>query len=209
VRFFAETGEVDMLHPHPRVWGTERVRDRHGHRLREPRYVLALSPGETGAWQARVRAGLRRYHPHVATIDDWTDRAVDELEAGGKRSSVRRAVVEKLGAQTCAVSAADLDAQLRADGSAVGRATVYRVLERLRDLGLVERLDLGGAGVRYEPHRDGPAHHHHIVCDRCGEVVPFVDPGLERAIKKLEGRLDFAVSGHDVVLHGACGRCAA
>lgn len=141
--------------------------------------------------------------------DDWSLRAVDELEAGGKRSAVRRAVVEKLGAQSCAVSAADLDAQLRADGSAVGRATVYRVLERLRDLGLVERLDLGRAGTRYEPHRTGPAHHHHIVCDRCGDVRPFADPGLERAIEALQGRLDFAVSGHDVVLHGACGDCTA
>ena len=149
------------------------------------------------------------YDPVVATVDEWSARAVADLESGGKRSSVRRAVVEKLGAQHCAVSAAELDAQLRADGSAVGRATVYRVLERLRELGLVERLDLGKAGTRYEPHRDGPAHHHHIVCDRCGDVVPFADPGLERAIKKLEGRLDFEVSGHDVVLHGACGDCAA
>ena len=145
----------------------------------------------------------------MATTDDWAARAVGELEAGGKRSSVRRAVVETLGAQSCAVSAADLDAQLRADGSTVGRATVYRVLERLRDLGLVERLDLGRAGTKYEPHRVGPAHHHHMVCDDCGEVVPFADPDLERAIERLEGTLDFAVSGHDVVLHGQCGDCAA
>jgi Fur family transcriptional regulator, ferric uptake regulator len=144
----------------------------------------------------------------VATIDEWSTRAVGELEAGGKRSSVRRAVVEKLGAQSCAVSAAELDAQLRADGSSVGRATVYRVLERLRELGMVERLDLGKAGTKYEPHRSGPAHHHHLVCDRCGDVVPFADPALEQAIHELEGRLDFAVSGHDVVLRGACGACA-
>lgn len=138
---------------------------------------------------------------------DWSARAVDELETGGKRSGVRRAVVEKLGAQSCAVSAAELDAQLRADGQPVGRATVYRVLERLRELGLVERLDLGRAGTMYEAARHGDGHHHHIVCDRCGEVVPFADPGLEQAIDAVVRKLDFEVSGHDVVLHGACGAC--
>ena len=143
----------------------------------------------------------------MAVVQDWSDRAVDELESGGKRSAVRRAVIEKLGEQTCAVSAAELDAQLRADGQPVGRATVYRVLERLLELGLVERLDLGKAGTRYEACRTGPEHHHHLVCDRCGDVVPFADPALEKAIDEVVEKLDFAVSGHDVVLHGACERC--
>jgi Fur family ferric uptake transcriptional regulator len=140
-------------------------------------------------------------------VEDWQARAVRALERGGKRSDVRRAVVDKLGAQTCAVSASDLDAQLKADGQPVGRATVYRVLERLLEQGLVERLDLGRAGTRYEPCRTGPEHHHHLVCDRCGDVVPFADPALERAIDHVARSVDFAVSGHDVVLHGACGRC--
>ncbi len=139
--------------------------------------------------------------------DDWSTRAVAQLEAGGKRSDVRRAVVEKLGAQPCAVSAQDLEELLSDDGRKVGRATVYRVLEQLLEAGLVERLDLGKAGTRYEPHRHGSGHHHHVVCDNCGEVIPFADPGLERAIDKVVSKLDFAVSGHDVVLHGDCGRC--
>jgi Fur family ferric uptake transcriptional regulator len=157
--------------------------------------------------EAGDRGAARRYDPPVASVQDWSTRAVGELESGGKRSGVRRAVVEQLGAQRCAVSAADLDAQLRAAGQPVGRATVYRVLERLLELGLVERLDLGRAGTRYEAARTGPEHHHHIVCDRCGDVVPFADPGLERAIDKVVRNLDFEVSGHDVVLHGDCGRC--
>jgi len=149
----------------------------------------------------------RGYDRDVTAGQDWSAHAVARLESGGKRSAVRRAVVEKLGEQTCAVSAADLDAELRAAGHPVGRATVYRVLERLLELGLVERLDLGRAGTRYEPVRTGAEHHHHLVCDRCGDVVPFADAALERAIDRVADSVDFAVSGHDVVLHGACGRC--
>lgn len=143
----------------------------------------------------------------MSATEDWTTSAVERLERAGKRSSVRRAIVQKLGEQPCAVSAVDLDDQLRADGQPVGRATVYRTLEKLIDLGLVERLDLGVAGTKYEASRTGEHHHHHVVCDDCGEVVPFSDTGLERAIDRLARSLDFEISGHEVVLHGRCGTC--
>ena len=141
--------------------------------------------------------------------DDWSERAISELEAGGKRSVVRRAIVEKLAEQACAVSAAELAEQLGADGRPVGRATVYRALEGLRELHLVQRLELGREGTRYEPARSGEHHHHHFVCDGCGDVVPFSDPGLERAITRLADKAQFRVADHEVVLHGACGRCEA
>lgn len=142
----------------------------------------------------------------MGMADDWSTRAIEQLERGGKRSDVRRAVVAKLAEQPCAVSAADLADQLGADGRAVGRATVYRVLEGLRELRLVQRLELGREGTRYEPAR-ADHHHHHFVCDGCGDVVPFSDPGLERAIARLARSAAFDVSDHEVVLHGACGRC--
>ena len=91
----------------------------------------------------------------------------------------------------------------------MGRATVYRVLEGLRELHLVQRLDLGRDGSRYEPARGGADHHHHFVCDACGDVVPFSDPGLERALSRFARQAAFDVAGHDVVLHGACERCEA
>jgi len=143
----------------------------------------------------------------MAGHDDWPERAIALLEQGRNRSTVRRAIVEKLGEQECAVTAAELARQLSRDGREVGRATVYRVLERLRELSLVQRLELGHGGTRYEPARGD--HHHHLVCGRCGDVVPFADPGLERAIDRIAGTLSFDVAGHDGVLHGACERCAA
>lgn len=141
--------------------------------------------------------------------DTWCDEALEALERGGKRSLVRRAIVEKLAEQTCAVGAADLADELRADGRNVGRATVYRVLENLRELQLVQGLDLGRDGVRYEPARGGEHHHHHFICDQCGDVVPFADAGLERAISRLARQASFDVANHDVVLHGACVSCKA
>ena len=139
---------------------------------------------------------------------DWTEHALSRLaEEGYRRGGARTAVVEMLGRQTCAVSARDIDDALRDTGRAIGRASVYRTLETLAELKLVQRLDLGSGEKRYEPHRPGGDHHHHLVCDHCGHVQPFEDPDLEAALEKLAGRVDYAVDEHDVVLHGACEDC--
>lgn len=139
---------------------------------------------------------------------DWTEHALNRLaEEGYRRGGARTAVVEMLGRQSCAVSARDIDDALRDTGRTIGRASVYRTLETLAELKLVQRLDLGSGEKRYEPHQPGGEHHHHLVCDHCGNVQPFEDPELERALEKLAGRVDYAVDEHDVVLHGACGDC--
>jgi len=139
---------------------------------------------------------------------DWTQHALNKLsEAGYRRGRSRTAVVQILGRQECAVSARDIDDALRGTGQSIGRASVYRTLETLAELKLVQRLDLGSGEKRYEPHRPGGDHHHHLVCDHCGHVQPFDDPDLEAALEKLAGRVDYAVDEHDVVLHGAGEDC--
>ena len=146
----------------------------------------------------------------MATIDpvDWTEHALTRLaDSGYRRGGARTAVVEMLGRQSCAVSARDIDDKLRQTGRTIGRASVYRTLETLAELKLVQRLDLGSGEKRYEPHRPGGEHHHHLVCDHCGHVQPFEDPELERALEKLSSRVDYTVDEHDVVLHGACSDC--
>ena len=62
--------------------------------------------------------------------------------------------------------------------------------------------------ARYEPIRSGDGHHHHLVCDNCGTVMPFTDTDLENAIKKLSRRVPMHVAEHEIVLHGACQDCS-
>jgi len=138
----------------------------------------------------------------------WTEEALSRLrESSGRSGSARRAVVELLGRQGCCVSAQELHDSLRAAGARVGVATVYRVLEGLDGLGLVQRIDLGDGISRFEPaHPDGD-HHHHLVCDDCGKVEPFEDQTLETAIEHVAIGHGYAVAAHDVVLRGACEDC--
>jgi Fur family ferric uptake transcriptional regulator len=118
-------------------------------------------------------------------------------------------VIESLAAQDCCRSAQEIFDQLRDDGRAVGIASVYRVLDLLVSLGLLQRLDLGGGVARYEPAMPGGEHHHHVVCVDCGDVRPFEDRALEEALERAASRAALEVDGHDVVLWGRCEDCRA
>jgi Fur family ferric uptake transcriptional regulator len=134
----------------------------------------------------------------------WSQRAETELDRAGYRSgNARRQVIELLATEDCALTALEMDRRL-----AAGRASIYRTLEQLEQLRLVQRIDAGGDAAGYE-RIDPSGHHHHLVCRECGLLAPFADPGLERAIETISHRADFEVDSHDVVLRGRCPRCQA
>ena len=141
---------------------------------------------------------------------DWVEHALETLqEAGFRAGGARRAVLELLGEQDCALSALEIEEKLHASDNAVGRASVYRALEQLEALRLVQRLEMGTGTAAYERSSPTGEHHHHLVCERCGAVVPFEDEQLERAIARVSRSASFDVSDHDVTLHGRCRRCVA
>jgi Fur family ferric uptake transcriptional regulator len=136
--------------------------------------------------------------------EGWSERAKQVLlEAGFRSGGGRRQVVELLAAEHCALTAIEIDRRL----PEVGRATVYRSLEQLEGLGLIQRVDLGGEAAGYERVDPGGHHHHHIVCERCGRVIAFEDDRLEQAIVDLARRPDFSVHSHEVTLRGQCASC--
>lgn len=134
---------------------------------------------------------------------NWTEQATTRLDEAGFRSGgSRRQVIELLGSERCALTALEIDRRL----SSVGRATVYRTLEQLERLHLVQRVEIGGDAAGYE-RLDPKAHHHHLVCESCGNLAPFASDALEEAIEAVGRQSDFSVAAHDVVLRGTCAAC--
>jgi len=156
-----------------------------------------------------VDGGARR-RGRPAEWTAWEEHTLAALRRAGLRSGgARRAVVAHLARQECCVSAQEIFDGLRADGRRVGIASVYRALDTLGALGLVQRLELGGTATRYEPAEPSGDHHHHLVCQDCGEVRPFLDLRLEAALDGAAERSAFSVDEHDVVLRGRCPACTA
>jgi Fur family transcriptional regulator, ferric uptake regulator len=123
-------------------------------------------------------------------------------EAGYRSGAARRDVVELLAGESCALTALEIDRRLKS----VGRASVYRTLDQLERLHLVQRVEIGGDAAGYE-RVDPDQHHHHLVCEQCGRLAPFADSSLERAIEAISRNADFEIAAHDVVLRGRCPDC--
>ncbi len=144
-----------------------------------------------------------------ASKKSWSENAAAQLAAAGyRRGAARNAVLELLDSERCALSAFDIEDALREGDRSVARASIYRILDQLERLQLVQRVDTGQGVLRYEASRGEHGHHHHLVCTQCGRLVPFADEELEQTIDSLSRRVPFEVSDHEIVLHGACDSCA-
>ncbi len=102
--------------------------------------------------------------------------------------------------------AEDLCLRLCAGDKRVSRATVYRALDLLVGAGVVEKLRLGEDQYRFEISKAG-AHHDHLICVRCGEVIEFFSEKIEGLQDEICKDMSFTPGGHSLVIYGLCLRC--
>jgi Fur family ferric uptake transcriptional regulator len=124
-------------------------------------------------------------------------------ELGFRDTGPRRAVVTtalRLGRFT----ATEIVEELRREG--IGRATVFRTLELLTSLGVLDQL-------HSDPHHSytvcSPRHHHHLVCSSCSKVVEVTAPAVERAVRALGEKAGYQIQGHLLEIIGICAECQA
>jgi Fe2+ or Zn2+ uptake regulation protein len=128
------------------------------------------------------------------------------LDVGGYRlTAPRRAVAEFIAQRTGHFSAADLVADARRASPPIGRATVFRALDVLLELGAVERIDLPSGEHAYVGCE--PVHHHHVVCSACGRTDDIDDAGLRAFVDEVGARTGYAIDAHRLELFGTCPAC--
>ena len=88
----------------------------------------------------------------------------------------------------------------------IGRSTVFRTLKLLSEAGLAQQVDLGDKIVRYEP-KYGHPHHDHLICERCGKLIEFVDYELEKLQDDLCKKFGFLPRRHHLEIFGFCSEC--
>jgi len=127
--------------------------------------------------------------------------------AGYRLTEPRRALAGLIADQHGHFTAAELVVAARGRRLDVGRATVFRTLEVLEALGTIERLDLPNGGHAYVGCE--PAHHHHVVCSRCGRTSEIRDTDLQRVVRRVARQTGYRVDDHRLELFGLCPACLA
>lgn len=127
--------------------------------------------------------------------------------AGLRVTEPRRSLAALIGEQDGHFTAADLVEAAQVQHLGIGRATVFRTLEVLEDLGAVERLDLPSGEHAYVGCE--PAHHHHLICSRCGRTDEIEDAGLRTVVSDVARRTGYRVDDHRLELFGLCPACLA
>ena len=81
--------------------------------------------------------------------------------------------------------------------------TVYQTLNDLTAMGELQTARVGAGPTRFDPNVD---RHHHLRCDRCGELRDVYVDGLDGL--RIDGLAGFDVTGAAVVFSGTCAHCA-
>lgn len=126
----------------------------------------------------------------------------------------RESVLDLLSRTAGHLSAKEIYASLYRTHPGLGLTTVYRTLELLHGLGIVQRVSAGDGQGRYQIRSEHPGdHHHHLICTGCGKIIDyrdFVEEELE-LVKKTERALSkkygFEIRDHNIEFLGLCAEC--
>jgi Fur family transcriptional regulator, ferric uptake regulator len=134
--------------------------------------------------------------------------AFDEVSQRNTRP--RKLIAERLidlESRAAAFTVEDLWHELRQVEPRIGRATVYRAVEKLVNSGLLARIEFADGTHHYRVCGGSEHHHHHLTCTQCHRVVD-IDLCLPAAQLATIGKQeDFVIEGHALTLFGRCRDC--
>ena len=140
------------------------------------------------------------------TADDRAARILGALRAGGGRiTPARRALVEALLGSDGHVTAEDLAAAVQRSHPDVHQSTIYRTLDALEELGVVDHVHLGHGRAVYHL-ADDP--HQHLVCEVCGHVIEVPDDAFAGLSDQLQRDYAFTLRPNHFAVLGRCAGCA-
>lgn len=126
-------------------------------------------------------------------------------EKGLKVTKQRILVLEALASsEDKHLTAEEIYEIVKADFPEIGLATVYRTIQLLVELDLVESIQLGDGYVRYEIgtlEGEETHHHHHLICLACGRIISFRDDLLDELEARIMESASFQVINHEVKLY--------
>jgi len=135
-----------------------------------------------------------------------TEQWLQCLQSSGYRiTASRRIIVEELAQSQRALEPVDLFALCRKKDPKLGLVTVYRTLEQLELLGLIQRVHQGDGC--HTIMRKNNTHEHLLICTSCGNAVTFHGDHLEQLSTQVAVETGYSVDDHMLQLFGLCPEC--
>jgi Fur family ferric uptake transcriptional regulator len=141
----------------------------------------------------------------VSTRSEQISRLLNER--GYSVTPGRRVVIDLLADRETLFTANDVVNWVDQVDPSIGRATVFRTLDLLAQIGVLNRVHREDGCHSYTI--CDPTHHHHLVCTRCRRVIPFELSEIEEQVNEAARKANFAVASHRVELFGLCQECQA
>lgn len=128
------------------------------------------------------------------------------LAQSNVRLTPERRLIVKRAVSFLHFTAEELVSDVRAADATVARATVYRTLALLQQVGAVEKHDFRYGPPNYEL-TFAKAHHDHLMCVSCGEIIEFQEPRVEKLQDEVIRRYGYQLLSHTHKLYGVCQAC--
>ena len=140
----------------------------------------------------------------MVSVEQDALRVVERLERDGHRlTAPRQQVLDAVLGREASFTAQEIVAELAPRG--VGRATVFRTLDLLTRLGVLNRIHADDRMHRYTVCDE--QHHHHLVCRACGDVAEVAPGRLEGEVRAAAREAGFHPLGHTLEIYGICRVC--
>jgi Fur family ferric uptake transcriptional regulator len=130
---------------------------------------------------------------------------LDKLKGAGKSNTVIRSAVfgALLDSEHTPLTMAELIKRTSAYGD---RASVYRSVEVLEEIGIIKRLNIGWK-YKLELSEEFHGHHHHITCEKCGRTDAISDEELEKTVRERAWQSGYKITDHMLDIRGICSQC--
>ena len=135
-------------------------------------------------------------------VKNWLTQLQDN---GYRLTGARRAVVEIIAASQRALTPVEVYDAARDQYPALGLVTVYRTLEKLEELGLIQRVHQPQGCQAFIT--AGKGHQHLLLCSKCGRTTLFEGDDLDQFIKSVARKTGYQINEHWLQLFGLCEHC--
>jgi len=145
--------------------------------------------------------------------DQWWNQQLSKM--GFRMTNPRSIIINILNKTDKHLSAEDIYLKALKVNPSIGLTTVYRTLDLLNQIGVVQKFDFGDGKARYE-HTKNPKkkeHHHHLVCIRCKTIIDYSDfvkeelELMEKTEQELSKKYRFNILHHTIDFYGICTKC--